>query len=86
MARINDSNNEGLYQFRIALHSIYDMHVYYEHMKDDYSHLKDILDGIEKLDTSAWGEVKKAYKIWIIKDIGQYLERIKPDEINDKGP
>lgn len=79
LERIVGSNNKELYQFRNALRAVYDTRVYYEHMKDDYYHLKALHDGVETLDTSAWGEVKKAYKDWIANDISRYLERIKPD-------
>ena len=79
--RINESKNKELYQFRNVLQTVYSRHVYYEHMKDDYEHLKELHDGVEELDISSWGEVKKAYKDWIVNDINRYLERVKPDEI-----
>ena len=60
--------------------AVYDIYVYYENMKDDYGHLKEICDGVKALDTSPWGDVKKAYQVWIINDINRYLERIRPDE------
>ena len=64
----------------MALQSVYDHSVYYEHMRDDYPHLRDIKDGFERLDKSAWGEVKKAYNEWLMTDFEEYLERIKPDD------
>jgi len=54
--------------------------VYYEHENDDYEHLKAIHDGVESVNTSGWGEVKKAYQEWIINDTDRYLERIKPEK------
>lgn len=83
LERIKGSNNTELNQFRIALNSVYATRVYYEHMKDDYNHLKAIHDGVRALDTSTWGEVKRAYKDWIVNDISGYLERIKLSE-NDE--
>lgn len=80
VGRINKSNNSELYQFRNALQAVYNKNVYYECLNDDYEHLKELYDDVEKLDTSAWGEVKKAYKVWIVNDINRYLERIEPVE------
>ena len=78
--RINSSDNAELYQFRCALQCVYEAHVYYEHKNDDYDHLKAIHDGVESVNTSGWGEVKKAYQEWIINDTDRYLERIKPEK------
>ena len=49
-------------------------------MKDDYEHLNTINDGVENLDTSRWGDVKKLYQKWIVNDTEEYLEKIKPAE------
>ena len=79
LERISSSNNTELYQFRCALQSIYGAHVYYKHVMDDYDHLKVLHDGVENMDVSEWGEVKKAYREWIVNDIDRYLEEIKPE-------
>ena len=80
LERINRSDNAELYQFRCALQSVYDAHVYYEHVLDDYDHLKALHEGVENMDTSEWGEVKRAYHEWIVNDISRYLEKIKPEK------
>lgn len=77
---IDASGVEALHHFRLALQSLYDRSVYYEHMREDYPHLQAIKEGFEKLDKSGWGEVKKAYDGWIRNDLDKYLERIRPEE------
>lgn len=79
--RINSSNNAELDQFRCALQRIYNDHVYYEHIRDDYEHLKILHDSLENIDISEWGEVKKAYHKWIINDMGRYLEKIQQEQV-----
>ena len=85
LERINSSNNEELHQFCFALQSVYDTHVYYEYKKDDYNHLKALHDGVESMDISGWGEVKKAYQEWIVSDIDSYLKKIKPEQPGVQG-
>ena len=80
LERICGSNNSELFQFRCALQSVYNTHVYYEHMNDDYDHLKTLHDGVLNMDISKWGEVKKAYYEWIVNDTEKYLEKIKPNK------
>lgn len=79
MKLIDISGCNELYNFRLALQSVYDRSVYYAHMKDDYPHLLKIKEGFVSLDKSEWGQVKQAYDEWIIHDIEKYLERITPD-------
>ena len=80
LRRLNSSDNAELYQFRLALQKVYNGHVYYDNMKDDYDHLKALHDGVVNMDVSGWGRVKKAYHKWIVYDTEKYLERIKPKE------
>ncbi len=79
LIKIEESDNAELHQFRNALQCVYDAYVYYENKNDDYEHLKELQEGVREMDTSDWGEVKRAYQDWIVNDIGRYLEKIEPD-------
>lgn len=80
LERIQGSSNSELYEFRNALQRVYDSRVYYENCKDDYKNLKTLYDGVQKMDTSSWGEVKSAYQNWIVNDLERYIGKIKPEE------
>lgn len=78
LALITVSSNSELSQFRSALNCVYDRHVYYEHKNDDLEHLTVLCDGIKQMETSSWGQVKKAYQEWLLNDIRNYLTWVTP--------
>lgn len=80
LARISESTNAELSQFRDALSCFYDTYVYYEHMNDDYEHLVAIQKGVAEMNTSEWGEIKRAYQTWIVNDIGRVLDRLSEEK------
>lgn len=77
---IEKSNNFELDQFRWSLENIYSKYVYYEKRDDDYPHLKSLSDGLDAIDTSGWGEIKKNYIGWLKETIGKHLQKMIPND------
>ena len=76
--KICESNNQQLYDFRVALQSYYDDRTYYQNKNDDYEHLIELGKQIGTIDTRTWGSIKNTYIQWITSDIDRYTEQIRP--------
>lgn len=75
LQRLGVSNNKELDSFRDILQRIYSTSVYYPNMEDDYNHLLELKEGLDKIDKTQFGEVKKHAFKWIQGDIERYLKR-----------
>lgn len=81
LERISRACNSELQNFRNALQSVYSEYVTYRMANEDLEHLSELKEGISKLDTSQYGEIKRLYIRWIEGDIERYIKRIKEIEI-----
>jgi hypothetical protein len=75
--RIRVSKNSELQQFRFAMQCYYDRHTYYEEQADDVEHLSELLELLEIIDKSDYGQIQRCYYSWIVNDIKRYLEKIR---------
>ncbi len=76
--RIRVSNNAELQQFRFAMQCYYDRHTCYEEQTDDVEHLSELMELLDNIDKSGFGQIQRCYYSWIVNDIKRYLAKICP--------
>lgn len=76
---IRKSNNNQLEQFRRALMMIYGNRIYYEKMADDYEHLTELKDLVDRIEDSEVGAIKSFVIGWLKENLKKYCDRVKAE-------